>query len=104
MVPKGVGKKKAMTKLEPRECLSIPSLSAASTDDETALLQFIGTICSEAAQYMKKRGLTEKLTKLYPINSLRAEMGFKGANIAMCRMLLAQTFEDIEDQGPFLDR
>ena len=27
----------------------------------------------------------------------------KNANIAMCRLLLAQTFEDIEDQGPFLD-
>ena len=53
-----------MTKLEPQECHSIPRLSAVPTDEENALLQSIGTICDEAAQFMQAQGLTEKLAKL----------------------------------------
>ena len=79
-----------MKKPEPVERFSIPSLSAAPTDDEIAVLQCIQAIFDKAAQDLPEQGLTKHLAKLFQANSLRAETAFRDANTGMCRRLLGK--------------
>ena len=60
----GVGKKKTMKELEPQERCSIPSPSAAPTDDVDAVQQSIYTIFDKAAQDMEEQGLTKTLCEV----------------------------------------
>ena len=99
----GVGKKKTMKEIEPQERCSIPSLSAAPTDDVDAALQSMYAIFDKAAQDMEEQGLTKHFAKLLQDNPLRAEFAFRDANHGICRRLLGKAYEDIEDQGPYLD-
>ena len=53
-----------MKELEPQERCSIPSLSAAPTDDVDAALQSMYAIIDKAAQDMEEQGLTKHFAKL----------------------------------------
>ena len=91
-----------MQKPEPRDCFPNAGLSAAPAADVSAVLQRVQTALDNPAQDLIEQGFTTDLAELFEADPLQAEIAFRDSNFGMCRMLLGDAFERINDPGPYL--
>ena len=62
-----------------------------------AVRQRIETGFDNARQYLAEQGITKDIADLYRIDPLQAEFIVRDVNLDMCRNLMGDAFESIDD-------